>query len=57
MQLGLSYVGFNYSMISKVSNNGGNCDPNGSTLNTRCNPRKGGVLRSKQLSPTNMVIV
>jgi hypothetical protein len=43
--------------ISEVSNNGGKYGRRRSTLNTGCKPRKGGVLSSKELLPTTLVIV
>jgi hypothetical protein len=51
------YVGVSCSAISKVSNNGGKYGRRRSTLNTGCRPRKGGVLSSKALLPTALVIV
>jgi hypothetical protein len=57
LESGLSSAGVNYSAISEVSNNGGKYGHRRSTLNIGCNPRKGGVLSSKALSPTTLVIV
>jgi hypothetical protein len=57
MQSWLIYVGFNYSVISEVSNNGGKYRWRRSILKTECKPRKAGVLISKSLSPTTLVIV
>jgi hypothetical protein len=51
MQSGLSSVGANCSAIYEVSNNGGKYGQRRSTLNIGCNPRKGGMLSSKELSP------
>jgi hypothetical protein len=54
---GLSYVGVKCFAISEVSNNGGKYGRRRPTLNIGCNPRKGGVFSSKELSPTTLVIV
>jgi hypothetical protein len=47
----VNLFGINCSVISDVSNNGGKYGQR-STLNTGCEPRKGGVLSSKSLLPT-----
>jgi hypothetical protein len=57
MQLGLISFGVNCSFISEVSNNGGKYGRRRATLKTGCRPRKGGMLRSKALSPTTLVMV
>jgi hypothetical protein len=57
MQSGLRFVGVSCLKILKVSNNGGKYGRRRSTLNTGCRPRKGGVLSSKSLLPTALVIV
>ena len=57
VQLGLSFVGVNFSDTFDVSNSGGKYGRRRSTLNTRCRPRKGGILNSKALSPTTLVMV
>jgi hypothetical protein len=43
MKEGIIYVGENCSAASKVSKRGGKYGRRSSTLNTGCNPRKGGV--------------
>jgi hypothetical protein len=43
MQSGLRSVGFNCSVISEVSNNGGKYGRRRAMLKTRCIPRKGGM--------------
>jgi hypothetical protein len=50
-------VGFKCSAMSEVSNNGGKYSRRRATLNTECSPRKGGMLSSKELSPTTLVMV
>jgi hypothetical protein len=57
VQSGLRSIGVNYYAISEVSNSGGNYGQRRSTLNIGCNPRKGGVLNSKELLPITLVIV
>jgi hypothetical protein len=57
MQSGLRFGGVNYYSISEVSNSGGNYGQRRSTLNIGCKPRKGGVLSSKELLPTTLVIM
>jgi hypothetical protein len=41
----------------QVSRRGGKYGRSSSTLNTGCNPRKGGILNSKSFSPTTLVMV
>jgi hypothetical protein len=50
-------MGVSCSAISEVSNNDGKYGLRGSTLNTGCRPRNGGLLSSKALLPTTLVIV
>jgi hypothetical protein len=50
-------IGVNCSAISEVSNNGGKYGRRRATMNTGCRPRKGGMLSSKELSPTTLVMV
>ena len=57
MQLGLISIGVNYSATFDVSSSGGKYGQMRSTLNTRCRPMKGGILNSKALSPTTLVMV
>jgi hypothetical protein len=57
MYVGLRSMGFIFFVISEVSNNGGKYGQRRSTLNIGCRPRKGGVLSSKELLPTSLVIV
>jgi hypothetical protein len=57
IQSGLSSVGVIFSMISKLSNNGGKYGQRMSTLNIGCIPRKGGVLSSKELLSIALVIM
>jgi hypothetical protein len=57
MNLGLKSIGVSCSAISELSNNGGKYGQRISTLNTGCKPRKGGMLRSKSLSPIDLVMV
>jgi hypothetical protein len=57
MHSDLRSIGFICSSISEVSNNGGKYGRRISTLNIGCKPRKGGMLRSKTLSPTDLVLV
>ncbi len=53
----LSFVGVSCSAMSDVSNNGGKYGRRRSTLNTGCKLRNGGMLSSKALSPTALVMV
>jgi hypothetical protein len=57
MHPGLSSVGVNCYAISDVSNNGGKYGRKRSTLNIGCKPKKGGIIISKSLSPTALVMV
>ena len=57
MQSWLRSVGVNCSVISEVSNNGGKYGRRRATLKTGCKPRKGGMLSTKALSPTTLVMV
>jgi hypothetical protein len=57
MQSWLSSIGVNYSAISEVSNNGGKYGQRRVTLKVGCRPRKGGMFRSKALSPTTLLMV
>ena len=57
MQSEFNSIGVGHSAMSDVSSNGGKYGRRQSTLNTRCMPRIGGMLRSKELSPTALVMV
>ena len=57
MQYGFSFVGVICYVMLDVSNNGGKYGRRRSTLNTGCGLGKGGMLKSKALSPISLVMV